>query len=303
VQALLDAYPNPQTETDKLRKLMEAMMVQFRDHQERVMDYMQGIDQRLAQLEGEVQELSGRRSSSRPPIKEKPEEKERERERDRYTPASYLAEPKKSKDKKSRKKSGRKEPKAPSAADEELARKLQEQFNLEAEQAGMKSEAQALTDEEYAQKLQALYLKRDSAIARREARKDEKKPEKKKPDEKSATPEEKPSLWSRIFGGNDEDEDDDEKEEKEAKLKPKQAKKPDQPAAPATATQATYPGLPMPAGGLRQPTTIQPMPPYAYYPGAPMMMPPGYQYIPLGGGSPFVYQPATGGIPGGNQQQ
>lgn len=280
---------------------MEAMMVQFRDHQERVMEYMQGIDHRLANLESDVQELSGKRSGMSRPVKAE----EKERERDRYSPPSYLSEPKKPKDKdrKSRKKSGRKESKSNAAADEELARRLQEQFNMEAEQASMKHEAQALTDEEYAQKLQALYLKRDSAIARRESRKDDKKKDSKKAEEKPATPEEKPSLWSRIFGGNDEDDDDDEKEEKEAKLKPKQAKKPDQPAAPAVATQATYPGLPMPATAGRQPTTIQPMPPYAYYPGAPMMVPPGYQYIPLGGGSPFVFQPATGGAPGAPTQQ
>jgi len=88
--------------------------------------------------------------------------------------------------------------------DEELARKLQSKFNQEAEMASIKTETQSLTDEEYAQRLQALYLKTD-------ARPKKSLPPRKQDDSKKG--DDKPSLWSRLFGPTKpEDSDSDEEE-------------------------------------------------------------------------------------------
>ena len=99
-------------------------------------------------------------------------------------------------------------------ADEELARKLQRQFNAEAESPI--STDNTVSDEEYARKLQSLYLKRDmQRVAKKKAATPSGRnlvtfspesslmfhKEAKEALDPKKKPEEKPSLWSRLFGG------------------------------------------------------------------------------------------------------
>jgi len=99
-------------------------------------------------------------------------------------------------------------------ADEELARKLQRQFNAEAESPISMTDS-TVSDEEYARKLQSLYLKRDmQRVAKKKAATPSGRnlvtffpsslmfhKEAKEALDPKKKPEEKPSLWSRLFGG------------------------------------------------------------------------------------------------------
>jgi len=157
-------------------------------------------------------------------------------------------------------------PPTSTAEDEELARKLQTQLNAEAEYASIKSETMRVSDEEYAQRLQSMYLKTDPGNNRKQPAK--KKDEEKKPDEEK-------SLWSRLWGNAKQDESDEEEESG----KPTDRKRP-------TTGDVTLnpPGTgrmqPMPLGyPYPTPTYVIPqqggMPYYtSYIPLAPGMMPP-----------------------------
>jgi len=182
--------------------------------------------------------------------------------------------------------------------DEELARKLQAQFNAEAEIEALKRDSIALSDEDYAQKLQSLYLKRDAAAPANQTSKRtptsaaDKDDQKKKTD--STKPEEK-SLWNRLFGAPKADSEADSENEAKPTKKDKATEvatiypmnassRPSSVGAPGTgsgtassgqqlmALPCYYPGMP------QQPFVFpaQGMPQYAPYP---LTLQPGAQYL------------------------
>jgi len=291
VKALIEAYPNPQTEYEKLRQSIENMNLQLQAHFKKMEFFTESVDHRLASLESVVKELSGTspKATQNSLYPAKPSERER-------SPSyKYKTSPKGTKKKKKSRTIAAYEtdPKSTPAptisetteSDEDLARRLQKQFNLEASDqlhdTTTTASTPSVSDEEYARRLQALYLKRDLQ------RTEKKKPGSEKKDVPATStkkPEEKPSLWSRLFGGTgeegkvEEDEDDTELKTitpksapatKASVYSPVPASAPLQPL-PMTTPYGFYPQQPYMLG-------TQGMPQYAPY--LPMQAPPGTQFV------------------------
>jgi hypothetical protein len=337
-QSLLDAYPNPQTDNQKIVKMLEVIAAHMQEQYRRYDSFMSNVEARLGGLEAAMSQLvlNDPELAKRAEALSQRERMERERERDRSAgrlgPSLYAApsspRPAKSDSLKKKKKKktivpeyerelsrsaapdlGHYRNPAVDEVDEELARKLQAQFNAEAEIDALKKESITLSDEEYAQKLQGLYLKRDAAAGQAGKRTtptptptttattgggSAKKDAAAKKSDPSARPEEK-SLWSRLFGvpKSDSDEESDEEDVKTGKKTEvtttypvattvRSAAAQPAPASAAAASQGQqqqvmampyyYPGMPP----QQQFVIPQGMPQYAPYP---MAMQPGAQYL------------------------
>jgi len=251
--------------------------------------FTESVDQRLSTLEAAVKENSPK---SKPATSLYPKDSNR----DKSAVYKYKTSPKAKKKKKSRLISAYEtDPKSiptPSIAeteshiesDEELARKLQRQFNSEAESAVVPVDT-TVSDEEYARRLQSLYLKRDmqrvakkKTVVSPEAAQDPKK-----------KPEEKPSLWSRLFGGTAEEGQTEEENEDTTELKPMTSK------GNSAVKPGTYPTVPTTG------TPLQPLPvaaPYGFYPQQPFMLgaqgiPQYTSYMPMQTGQYVLGQPQS----------
>jgi len=302
VQNLLDSYPSPQTENQKIVKMLEIIAGHIQEHHKRFNNFVVNMEERLGGLEAAVSqlvlndpELSKRMEAcGRREDKERESQKERERSTSRHHISGSSTSGKKKKKTKTtpdhetelytRSAAGTSSRDvAGEEIDEELARKLQAQFNAEAEIEALKKESITLADEEYAQKLQGLYLKSDPQSGKRglttsaPATPVPKKDTPKKPSPTSSKAEEK-SLWSRLFGPSKPESDEESDEDDDPKLAPKKTEITT--TYPATGRGTSLMGTGMVPMSYYYPTGLpqhQFMVPQGYAP-YPMALPPGHQY-------------------------